>query len=247
MITLDQGSPNPVTITIVALNGNAVQTTNENDLSIVSVVHFGNFVAEFGGDLSGFQTSSYQDIETSVAPKVGRIDVYKVHHHCSAYSSNDAWLQTTLPRIGIISTGNGNTYHHPTAECLERLHKTGVKTYWTEEGNGEPPEPGLDVVAGSVTVEVAPGASEYTVTRFNGGTETFPTWAMGTTTTSTITQTVSGVTPTPTPQPMSYAWSTKAKVYHYSTCRFVQSISPQNLQQGPTPPPGRKLHEGCPQ
>jgi beta-lactamase superfamily II metal-dependent hydrolase len=244
VVTLDQGPSNPVTITIVALNGNGVSTTNENDLSVVSVVRFGNFVAEFGGDLSGFQTSSYQDIETSVAPKVGRIDIYKVHHHCSAYSSNDTWLQTTHPRIGIISTGNGNTYHHPTDECLERLHKAGVKTYWTEEGNGAAPEPGFDIVAGSVTVEVAPGASEYTVTQFNGGKQTFPTWATSAMTTPTPTPT--SVTPTPTPQVGSYAWSSKSKVYHFSTCRFVQSISPQNLEQGPTPPPGKTLHDGCP-
>ena len=246
VITLDQSSPNPVTITIAAFNGNGVQTTNENDLSVVSVVHFGSFVAEFGGDLSGFETSSYQDIETSVAPAVGRIDIYKVHHHCSAYSSNDIWLQTTQPRIGIISTGNGNTYHHPTDECLERLHKTGVRTYWTEEGNEATPEPGFDIVAGSVTVEVAPGASEYTVTQLNGGKQAFPTWATSATTTPAPTLTPPGATPPPTPQAVSYAWSSKSKIYHLSTCRFVQSISPQNLEQGPTPPPGKTLHEGCP-
>src|SRR4051812_48124254 len=52
-ITLDAGSANPVTITFVALNGNGVSTTDENDRSLVSVVRFGTFDAEFGGDLSG--------------------------------------------------------------------------------------------------------------------------------------------------------------------------------------------------
>lgn len=88
-ITLDQTSQNPVRIAIVAFNGNGVQTSNENDLSLVAVVRFGNFDVEIGGDLSGFAEGSYEEIETSVAPKVGQVEVYKVHHHGSPYSTND--------------------------------------------------------------------------------------------------------------------------------------------------------------
>ena len=55
-LTLDAGSSSPVTITFVALNGNGVSTTDENDLSLVSVGRFGQFDAEFGGDLSGSTT-----------------------------------------------------------------------------------------------------------------------------------------------------------------------------------------------
>src|SRR5439155_5092565 len=62
-ITLDAGSANPVTIQIIALNGNGISTTNENDLSVVAVVHFGQFDTEIGGDLSGYKTASYEDIE----------------------------------------------------------------------------------------------------------------------------------------------------------------------------------------
>jgi beta-lactamase superfamily II metal-dependent hydrolase len=121
IITLDQGSPNPVTINFVALNGNGIATDNENDLSLVSVVHFGDFDAEIGGDLSGIDTDNYKDIETSVAPEVGEVEVYNVHHHGSRYSSNATWLNTLKPIVAIISTGDGNTYGHPTLECLDRL------------------------------------------------------------------------------------------------------------------------------
>jgi beta-lactamase superfamily II metal-dependent hydrolase len=55
-ITLDAGSASPVTITFLAVNGNGVTTTDENDLSLVAVVRFGQFDAEFGGDLSGAGT-----------------------------------------------------------------------------------------------------------------------------------------------------------------------------------------------
>ena len=74
------------------MNGNGIPTRNENDLSLVALVKFGDFEAAIGGDLSGFSASSYLDIETSVASSVGQIEVYKVHHHCSRYSTNDAWL-----------------------------------------------------------------------------------------------------------------------------------------------------------
>src|SRR6266536_2667855 len=47
-----------------------------------------------GGDLSGFKAQDYLDIESSVAPRVGQVEVYKVNHHCSAFSTNDTWLET---------------------------------------------------------------------------------------------------------------------------------------------------------
>ena len=267
-VTLDAGSANPVTITFVALNGNGVGTTDENDLSLVSVVRFGRFDAEFGGDLSGSGTGtadgdpvdpsapnpnpppppppppggntcakppaapatatavcndgafsssqnrsgtcsshggvscwicpgvlcsaavmsepllytpvpvslpSYADIETSVASLVGQIEVYKVHHHASRYSSNVAWLATTTPKVGIVSVGAANTYGHPTPEALTRLHNAGVKTYWTSAGNGVSPVPGQDFIAGNIEVVVSPGSSTFDVIR-QGVTDMYADW-----------------------------------------------------------------------
>jgi hypothetical protein len=233
-ITLDEGSADPVKIKIVALNGNGTQTTNENDLSLVAVVSFENFKTEFGGDLSGFDTANYKDIETSVAPLVGPIDVYKVHHHCSQYSTNETWLSTTKPKVAIISTGDGNVYRHPTADCLERLHRAGIKTYWTESGNGAEPDPLWDTVSGNIVIEVAPGAQTFTLTHGAGGSETYPIAAGGTPTTNT------------SPAAAQYAWSKNSSVYHFANCRYVQNISAGNLMRGNSPPQGKELHKGCP-
>lgn len=106
----------------------------------------------------------YQDVETPVAPDVGKINVYKVHHNCSSHSTNDTWLADTQPAVGIISTGDGNDYAHPTADCLERLHTHNVKLYWTETGNSGAPESGLDIVGGNIIVQVAPNASTFSAT-----------------------------------------------------------------------------------
>jgi len=231
VVRLDQDGPNPVVITVLALNGAGVSTTNENDLSLTATVQFGQFRAEIGGDLSGDSTQMYQDIETHVAPKVGRIDVYKVHHHCSSHSTNDTWLTTTKPTIGIISAGDGNSYGHPTQDCLERLHAGGVKTYWTEAGAGGTPEPGFDLVGGNMVVEVAAGANTYTI-RHNGSVVD----------TYTVALTGGGNQPS---MP-KYAWSSKSGVYHLTNCDYVSNISPDNLQKGDTPPDGKTLHKGCP-
>ena len=161
-------------ITVKALNGDGVSTSNENDLSLTALITFGAFSAEIGGDLSGDNTDMYADIETGVGPKIGPIDVYKVHHHCSSHSTNEAWLKDTAPTIGIISTGDTNDYGHPTGDCLDRLHQAGVKTYWTEHGNGAAPLAGLDDVAGNIVVDVAPGAIKYSVSSGNSATRFLP-------------------------------------------------------------------------
>jgi hypothetical protein len=241
-ITLDQATPHPVDIAIVAVNAKAIgeqgiATTNENDLSVVAVVSFGGFKAEIGGDLSGYKTDNYEDIETSVAPHVAQINVYKVHHHCSRYSTNEVWIATTKPQVGIVSTGNGNVYNHPTAECLERLHRAGVKTYWTENGNGADPDPAFDTVAGNIVLEVAPAAAEYTVS-YGTHQDKYP--LTGSSSTGT------GGAPAPAPVIAQYAWSKKSNVYHFAQCRYVQNISPENLQTGTAPPGGKTLHKDCP-
>ena len=152
-----------------------------------------------------------------------------MHHHCSSSSSNIAWLTLTSPTIAIVSAGDGNTYGHPTAECLARLHGAGTRTYWTELGAGAAPVPGWDTVAGTAVVTVDLAAMQYTVAY---GTNT-DVYSIG-----------SG--PAPAPAAPTYAWSKLSSEYHYVACKYVKSISPDNLQTGNVPPPGKTLHHDCP-
>ncbi len=233
MLTLDSGSPNPVAIEFVALNGASVSTINENDLSLVAVVRFGAFDAEIAGDLSGFRDLDYEDIETPVAPQVGQVEVYKVHHHGSRYSSNAAWLSTVKPRIGIISAGENSKHGHPTAEAAERLHQANVRLYWTTNGGGVEPDPDFDVVGGNIIMEVAPAAQVFTVRHTAGSqaVEQFPMW---------------GATGSPGPAMPVYSWSRHSSIYHHSSCRYVSNISPENLVTGSVTPQGKSLHANCP-
>lgn len=177
----------------------------------------------------------YQDVETPVAKDVGPIDVYKVHHHCSSHSTNHAWLDATRPTIGVISTGDGNSYQHPTEDCVTRLHEAGLqKVYWTEHGAGATPETGIDVVAGDVRIEVAQGAASYTVSYPGSTPETFQTKASS-----------AGPHPGPVPTPApatsaKYAWSKRSSVYHDASCPDVKRILAENLVEGDTPPGDKK-------
>jgi competence protein ComEC len=241
-VILDSGSQAPVTITFIASNGNGLSTTNENDLSVVALLEFSGFRTEFGGDLSGEATSNYLDIESTVVNKIGRLDIYKVHHHCSAYSSNQNWLAAIKPTIGIVSVGNGNNYGHPAESCMARLHDAGVKTYWTEHGKGVEPDPQWDLVAGSVVVEIAPGATSYTVALASGAVHQYALVAAGTGGSTGS----GGGTTSPQPPVQQFAWSKNSNVYHYANCLVAQRIKTENLVTSTTPPPNRQLHKDCP-
>ena len=87
-----------------------------NAKCLILKVSYGNFDEVFGGDLAGYPSgtsSSNTNIETKVGPQVGPVEVYKVHHHGSAYGSYDDWLNATRPKVGIVSVGTGNSYGHP--------------------------------------------------------------------------------------------------------------------------------------
>jgi len=142
-----------VTTRIVSLNGNGVLNpphdstgpNDENDFSVAMVVEYNDFQFYVGGDLSGMTSGGYTDIETSVAPEVGDIEVYQVNHHGSHYSSNQYFIDTIDPEVSIISVGENN-YGHPDSIIVERLSETS-EVYITEDGEG-------NIVDGDVVIEV---------------------------------------------------------------------------------------------
>lgn len=60
-----------------------------------------------------------------------QVDVLKVAHHGSKFSSSPEFLQATLPIDAVISVGN-NSYGHPTLETLQRLAATGATIWRTD-------------------------------------------------------------------------------------------------------------------
>lgn len=71
-------------------------------------------------------------VENYLVEKYGlKIDVLKVSHHGSKYSSTEEFLKEAKPKISIIEVGK-NSYGHPTQEVLNRLSAINSKIFRTD-------------------------------------------------------------------------------------------------------------------
>lgn len=136
----------------VAVNGNGVSTTNENGLSVAVAISYGAWNALVGGDLTG----SGPNIESLIAPSVGAVELYKVHHHGSSTSSNATLVGTMRPTVSVIPVGADNSYGHPAPATVDRLHGVGSEIWQTED-------PATSAALGHVEVDVAAGGGSYVV------------------------------------------------------------------------------------
>jgi beta-lactamase superfamily II metal-dependent hydrolase len=143
---------NEVTLQVVAANANGTGTSDENARSVAVKVSYGAFDALVGGDLTG---DGADDMESLIASSVGELELYKVHHHGSRYSSNATFLGVTKPIVSFISVGVDNIYGHPTPEALSRLANAGSDVWQTED-------PGANKKLGHIELTSASG-STFTV------------------------------------------------------------------------------------
>jgi len=93
-----------------------------NELSLVFKLSFGEFDALLPGDIST-QVEDKLDLE--------EVEVLKVAHHGSKYSTSPEFLFKTSPELAIVSVGK-NPFGHPTEEVLERLGSLGIKILRTD-------------------------------------------------------------------------------------------------------------------
>ncbi len=158
-----------VTVRCATLNGNGLVSSpfqqppyDENDLCVALVVTCGEFDFFVAGDLSGQNTSSYKDVETSLSGEVGEVEVYQVDHHGSAYNSNATLVNTLSPEVSVISVGN-NSYGHPSQTVINRLVAAGSYIYSTELGSGGTIPAGSGTIVGGHVIIHTSGYTSYTV------------------------------------------------------------------------------------
>jgi len=104
------------------------EARDANSASIVLKMSCGTVDFLFTGDIDS-------KVESSIVSSFGAavdIEVLKVAHHGSRYSSSEQFLSATSPEIAVISAGAGNTYGHPHEEALERLEASGATIYRTD-------------------------------------------------------------------------------------------------------------------
>ena len=62
-----------------------------------------------------------------------KVDILKVAHHGSGYSTSSEFLAAASPTAAIISCGRNNSYGHPHAATLQRLEEARVPWYCTTD------------------------------------------------------------------------------------------------------------------
>lgn len=99
-----------------------------NNASIVLLLQYGRTTFLFTGDAEADEEA---DLLATHQPLP--CDVLKVGHHGSRTSTTPSFLAAAHPRIAVISVGAHNLYGHPSAEIIDRLRDSGVKTYRTDQ------------------------------------------------------------------------------------------------------------------
>ena len=108
----------------------AIDDRKANDASGGSAI--GKISILLTGDVEGEgERQLTQKLQEQRGQREFRVDILKVAHHGSGYSTGTEFLATASPAIAIISCGRNNSYGHPHAETLQRLEDARVPWYGT--------------------------------------------------------------------------------------------------------------------
>ncbi|MDZ7586238.1 MAG: ComEC/Rec2 family competence protein [Patescibacteria group bacterium] len=97
-----------------------------NQWATVILGQYGNFRFLLTGDISAAEEETMLSLG-SLRP----VEVLKVAHHGSRFSSSQAFLQAVRPKLAVISVGK-NSFGHPTPEVLARLKAVGSRVLRTD-------------------------------------------------------------------------------------------------------------------
>ena len=140
----------------------------ENSASIGWHLEYGDFDMFLGGDLTGGGNNT-TDVESSVAPLVGNVDVYQANHHSSRTSTNATFVNFLQPDFVVIPCGTSNPFGYPKQEVVDRLNNISrtVPVWCVTDGNGFE-----GYVDAGGTIHLTSDGNEYTVTALDGTTFT---------------------------------------------------------------------------
>ena len=142
-----------------------VEVSEENDKSVCLRIRFKAFDAATCGDINGTDEAGRTDVESAVAPAIGKVDFAKINHHGSAFSSNPTFVDTLAPAAAVVSTG-ANSFGHPDPAALSRWDALG-DVYRTQDDANNP-------IDGDVKVTTDGESSFVITTSASGVNETYP-------------------------------------------------------------------------
>lgn len=120
-----------------ASNGREIPRVDEqNDDSVVIYMKLYDSAFLLSGDISSEAESAIlsrlRESGSAFASSVSPIDVLKVAHHGSRYSTSEEWLRYWRPLRAAISVGATNTYGHPHPDVLKRLGEASAAARRTD-------------------------------------------------------------------------------------------------------------------
>lgn len=102
-----------------------------NNLSVVGLLSWGDFEVLLVGDIGQAEELALERMGV-----LKKVDVLKVAHHGSKFSSSEKFLEKVRPNEAVIMVGAGNSFGHPTEEVLMRLEGVGSRI-WRTDKQGE--------------------------------------------------------------------------------------------------------------
>jgi len=99
-----------------------------NNDSIVARLEYGDSSFLLTGDIE-----SPAEREILESGENMDVDILKIAHHGSKYSSGEAFLDAASPEEAVISVSKNNSYGHPTEAVLNALSRRNVKIFRTDE------------------------------------------------------------------------------------------------------------------
>lgn len=113
-------------VLVLAPTRELLSTRDLNETSVVLETVLEGVRALFTGDAG-------KEMEAVLTREgVGPVDILKVGHHGSRFSSSESFLAALEPALAIIPVGK-NSYGHPTSEVLGRLVRIGASVFRTDE------------------------------------------------------------------------------------------------------------------
>ncbi|MCQ2482175.1 MAG: DNA internalization-related competence protein ComEC/Rec2 [Clostridia bacterium] len=100
----------------------------DNDSSLVIEVISNSTTVLLTGDISS-EKEEYL-VENNM---LDNVDVLKVAHHGSRFSTSEIFLDTVCPEFAVVSAGKYNSYGHPSKNVIDRLHSNNSDVYTTIE------------------------------------------------------------------------------------------------------------------
>ena len=123
-------------VTVLSPKQNA-EHIDSNEDALVALIEVDNRFFFFPGDIG-------ENTEKKILHELQDVDVLKVAHHGSRYSTGMDLLERIRPELAVISCGRDNRYGHPHEETVSRIEEQEIEWYstancgaiWVEENFG---------------------------------------------------------------------------------------------------------------